>query len=36
MFVPDGTWTLEQLQEAVGDCPNETLTLMVDGVVIGP
>jgi len=29
-FLPDGDWTLEQLEEAVDNCPNEKLTLVVD------
>jgi ferredoxin len=31
VFRPDGTWTLEQLDEAVENCPTETLTLVLDG-----
>jgi ferredoxin len=30
VFRPDGTWTLEQLEEAVDNCPTETLTLVLD------
>ena len=29
-FLPDGTWTREQLEEAVENCPSETLTLIVE------
>ncbi|WP_019873456.1 ferredoxin [Sporichthya polymorpha] len=31
IFRPDGEWTLEQLEEAVENCPTETLTLVLDG-----
>jgi hypothetical protein len=34
-FLPDGTWTLEQLQEAVENCPSETLTLVVEDEASG-
>ena len=30
VFRPGGTWTLEQLEEAVDNCPTETLTLVFD------
>lgn len=29
-FLPDGGWTVEQLEEAVDNCPSETLTLIVE------